>query len=248
MAAAAHPDDIEMMMAGTMIMLKRAGYELHYMNIANGSCGSVTMNPEETARVRTLESRNAASLIGATYHEPIVNDLEIVYEKDLASRLCFIVRQVRPEILLLPSPQDYMEDHMNSSRLMVTAAFCRNMPNYPTIPPSKPADNEMAVYHALPYGLRDHLRNQITPDFFVDVAGVFAEKREMLACHKSQKEWLDRTQGLDNYLITMQDMSAEVGEMSGKFSYAEGWRRHSHLGFAREEFDPLRYALAKHIA
>ena len=39
-AVAAHPDDIEFMMAGTLILLGRAGYELHYMTIANGSCGS----------------------------------------------------------------------------------------------------------------------------------------------------------------------------------------------------------------
>ena len=40
-AIAAHPDDIEFVMAGTMMLLDDAGYELHYMNIANGSCGSV---------------------------------------------------------------------------------------------------------------------------------------------------------------------------------------------------------------
>ena len=39
-AVAAHPDDIEFVMAGTLILLRRAGYELHYMNIANGCCGS----------------------------------------------------------------------------------------------------------------------------------------------------------------------------------------------------------------
>lgn len=245
MAAAAHPDDIELMMAGTLIMLKYAGYELHYMNIANGSCGSVTMGPEETAKVRTQESRNAAALIGAAYHEPLVNDLEVLYDQRLVSKLCYIVRQISPEILLLPSPQDYMEDHMNSCRLMVTAAFCRNMPNYPTDPPSAAIDNEMAIYHALPYGLTDQLRRPITPDFYVDISSVIERKKNMLSCHKSQKEWLDKTQGLDNYLNMMTDMSAQVGRMSGRFEHAEGWRRHSHLGFAPEDFDPLCDALAE---
>ena len=40
-AIAAHPDDIEFYMAGTLLLLKRAGYEIHYMNVANGNCGSV---------------------------------------------------------------------------------------------------------------------------------------------------------------------------------------------------------------
>ena len=36
-ALAAHPDDIEFMMAGTLVLLGDAGYEIHYMNVANGS-------------------------------------------------------------------------------------------------------------------------------------------------------------------------------------------------------------------
>jgi hypothetical protein len=37
----------------------------------------------------------------------------------------------------------------------------------------------------------------------------------------------------------MRDMSAEVGRRSGRFAFAEGWRRHSHLGFSARERDPL---------
>lgn len=247
MAAAAHPDDIEFMMGGTLIMLGNAGYELHYMNIGNGSCGSATMDAEETVITRTAEAKNAAALIGATFHEPLVPDIEILYEQPLIRKLCATVREIGPEILLLPSPQDYMEDHSTSSRLMVTAAFCRGMRNYETDPRTPPILDEMRVYHALPYGLRDQLRNRITPDFFVDITAAMDTKREMLSCHKSQRQWLDSSQGVDNYLRTMQDMSAEVGRTSEKYEFAEGWRIHSHLGFCAEDFDPLQAALATYI-
>ncbi|MEO6036439.1 MAG: PIG-L family deacetylase, partial [Verrucomicrobiota bacterium] len=40
-AVAAHPDDIEFMMAGTLLLLKNAGYEIHYMNLSRGNCGSI---------------------------------------------------------------------------------------------------------------------------------------------------------------------------------------------------------------
>jgi hypothetical protein len=66
------------------------------------------------------------------------------------------------------------------------------------------------------------------------------EKRAALACHASQKEWLDATQGMDSYLHAMETFSAEVGRMSGAFASAEGWRRHAHLGFCAEDDDPLR--------
>ena len=246
-AVAAHPDDIEFMMAGTLLLLGEAGYQLHYMNVANGSCGSAAMEAEQTATVRTEEARTAAAMLGATFHEPLVDDLQIYYTPELAAKLCAIVRQVNPEILLIPSPLDYMEDHMNVSRLMVTAGFCRGMTNFPTSPSVEPVGNDLAVYHALPYGLRDQLRNPVKAELYVNVSSVISKKRDILACHQSQKQWLDESQGLDSYLKTMENMTGEVGRMSGKFEFAEGWQRHSHLGFAAENFGPLSDALGEFI-
>ena len=60
----------------------------------------------------------------------------------------------------------------------------------------------------------------------------------------AKKEWLDRTQGMDSYIQTMDDLSLKVGSFVGKTMHAEGWRRHSHMGFsASEQFDPLQDAL-----
>ncbi len=240
MALAAHPDDIDFMMSGTLLLLGRAGYELHYMDVANGSCGTAVHDCDEIVRIRAQEARDAARTLGAVFHEPLVDDLMIYYTPQLVARLCAVIREVNPEILLLQSPQDYMEDHANACRLGVTACFCRGMRNFVTDPPSAPVDGQVAVYHAMPNGLVDPLRQPVRPDFFVDISDVLETKREALACHRSQKDWLDRSQGLDSYLRAMEDMAAQVGAMSGKFKYAEGWRRRLHLGFGEKDFDPLR--------
>ncbi len=245
MAIAAHPDDIDFMMSGTLLLLDKAGYELHYMDIANGSCGTAVHGRDKIIAIRTQEARDAAAALGATFHEPLVDDLQVYYTPELVARLCAVVRRVAPQILLLPSPQDYMEDHSNSCRLAVTAAFCRGMRNFETIPATEPISSEMALYHAMPYGLMDQLRRPIGADTFVDISTVLAAKRKALACHRSQKDWLDASQGLDSYLKTMEEMCAQVGRMSGRFKFAEGWRRHSHLGFGSEEFDPLSEALGE---
>ena len=76
-AIAAHPDDIEFFMAGTMMLLKRAGYELHYLNIANGSVGTIQHDAQAIIRIRRDEARSAADFLGAVYHESLVNDIEI---------------------------------------------------------------------------------------------------------------------------------------------------------------------------
>ena len=243
-ALACHPDDIEFMMGGTLQLLKAAGCSLHYMNLANGCCGSTQHSRDQTARIRRQEGRNAAAYLGAVYHESLANDLEVFYTPELIGKVTAVVREIRPDIMLLPSPEDYMEDHMTTCRIGVTAAFSRGVPNFSTDPPREATHQDVVLYHALPYGLRDGLRRRILPDFYVDISSVIDEKKRMLACHESQKRWLDETQGLESYLQTMREMSAEVAAMAGRGQYAEGWRRHSHLGFSAVEADPLMEMLA----
>jgi len=243
-AIAAHPDDIEFLMAGTLILLGRAGYALHYMNIANGSCGTAHHTCEAIVRIRREEAMAAAASIGAVYHESLVNDIEIFYERGLLAQVGAVMREVAPEILLVQSPDDYMEDHQNAARLAVTAAFCRGMPNFFTDPPRLPTMQDVTVYHAQPHGNRDPLRQVIRPEIVVDIGDVLAQKRAMLACHQSQKAWLDQTQGMGSYLAAMEDFCREIGTLSGRDTVAEGWRRRSHLGFCPEHADPLSAALA----
>jgi LmbE family N-acetylglucosaminyl deacetylase len=246
-AIAAHPDDIEFVMAGTMMRLKDAGYELHYMNIANGSCGSSELDAATIAKVRGDEARAAAACVGATFHEPLTRDIEIFYDRPTLARLGSIVRAVAPQILLTHSPQDYMEDHTNACRLAVTAAFCRGMRNFPVDPPREAIDTDVTIYHAQPHGNCDPLRQPVVPEHFVDVTSLFARKAEMLVKHLSQKAWLDQSQGMDSYVATMRDLNAEVGRLSGRFELAEGWRRHLHLGFSRADVDPLADAIGAHV-
>ena len=243
-ALVAHPDDVEFMMAGTMVLLRRRGWSLHYMTVANGSCGTTVMDRDAIVAARTAEAAEAAAMLGATYHPPLVDDLMIYYEPSLVARLCAVVRQVRPGVLLLPHPLDYMEDHVNTSRLGVTAAFCRNMRNFITDPPTQPTLDELAVYHAMPMGLADQLRRPVRADFYVDIETAMEEKLTALACHRSQKEWLDASQGYNSYVLTARSRAEKVGQQSGRFDYADGWFRHLHHGFAGSaDFDPLREAL-----
>jgi hypothetical protein len=79
----------------------------------------------------------------------------------------------------------------------------------------------------------------------VNTTAMHAIKREALAAHQSQKGWLDASQGMDSYLQAMDALSLAVGNMSGHFEHAEGWRRHLHLGFSALESNPLHDALGK---
>jgi len=240
LAVGCHPDDIEFMMGGTLLLLRDRGHALHYLNVANGSCGSPRLDREEIIRVRRGEAQAAARRLGAAYHESLADDLDVFYEQPLIRKVAAVVRDVRPDILLTMSPQDYMEDHMNTCRVAVTAAFVRGMRNYRTDPVRPPVQTDLGLYHALPYGLRDMLGRPVEAAFSVDIATVLEEKKALLACHASQKDWLDQSQGLQSYVTTMEDMSRTVGTRSTRFAFAEGWRRHNPLGYSAAGHDPLR--------
>jgi N-acetylglucosamine malate deacetylase 1 len=244
-AVGAHPDDIEFYMAGTLLLLSEAGYQTHYFNIASGNCGSSTLSAAQTKKRRASEARAAAAVIGAEFHRSLTDDLEIIYEVGLLRRIAAVIREVRPEVVLTHSPHDYMEDHTNTCRLVVTAAFARGMGNFKTTPQCAPTDRDVTVYHCMPHGLRDGLRRRVVAGQFVNTGPVHATKLEALRQHQTQQEWLAVSQGLNSYLKTMEDFSRAMGRSSGRFEHAEGWRRHSHLGFAATERDPLSEALGE---
>lgn len=243
LAVAAHPDDIEFVMAGTLLLLADAGWAIHYLSLSTGNLGSLNTPPARTARVRRGEAQAAARMLGATWHPPMCHDLEIFYDSRTLRRLCGIIRHVKPLVILTHSPQDYMEDHMTASRLAVTAAFARAHGGYRTAPSRPPTAAPVTLYHASPHGLRDQLRRVVAPGAFVDTTGVQVRKRAALACHESQREFLRTTQDMDYYVQTMDDFSRALGRLSRRFEHAEGWRRHLHFGFCEEQADPLRDAL-----
>ncbi len=243
LAIAAHPDDIEFVMAGTLLQLSRCGWQVHYFNIANGCYGSKSLNREQCAAVRLQEAQRAAELLPAEFYPPICDDMDIFYSRELLYQVAAVVRQAQPQIVLTHAPVDYMEDHQNAARLAVAATFCRGMPHIATQPPVASYSDRVAVYHAQPHGNRTPLGELVVPTHFVDVSPLLPKKRELLSAHASQAQWLDDSQSISSYLTTMEDLNREVGGLSGKFEFAEGWRQHLHLGFSPAGFDPLPAAL-----
>ena len=66
---------------------------------------------------------------------------------------------------------------------------------------------------------------EIAPGFVVDVTATFERKREMLAMHASQREWLRQHHGTDDYLADMERWTRTRGELAG-CKYGEGFRQY----------------------
>ncbi|MGA0368039.1 MAG: PIG-L deacetylase family protein [Kiritimatiellia bacterium] len=248
LAVFAHPDDVEFTCAGTLALLRDAGCETHYLNLANGCCGSMDRSRGETAALRWQETRNAAETLGAVPHPPLFNDLEICYTPENLERVAAVFRDIRPDIVLTHALEDYMEDHMQTARLAVSALFVAGMPNYQTRPERPPFSGERALYHTLPHGFRRPADGtRVYPALYVGIDAVMSRKRQALACHRSQKEWLDQTQGMDAYLDTQAELTRTLGSESGAGMHAEGFTQHLSLGFAAESHRPLQTLLADSV-
>lgn len=249
-AIGAHPDDIEFNMAGTLILLAQAGFEPHMMNVSRSNLDSNVMPQDEIVDMRLREARRAAQVINAVHHPPVADDLLILYTERLLRQMLAIIRQVRPTIVLLPSLNDYMEDHTNTARLVVTACFSRAMNHFISDPPRSATEQDVYLYHAQPHLNRDGMRTLVVPDVIVNISSVFNTKLKMLACHESQRQWLGDTQGLDNYLDSMRQSAAEVAGMltTDSWQYAEGFRQHSHVGFSQHDRNLLADVLGEQVA
>lgn len=248
LAIAAHPDDIEFVMAGTLILLAQKGWDVHYMNIANGCCGSMHTNREETAAIRLKEAQNSAAAIPAQFYPPIADDLSIQYTVDDLEKVTYVMRKANPSIVLTHSPIDYMEDHEAACRLAVTAAFSKNMPNHRSQPAIAAPQGDVAVYHAQPHGNCSPLGEPIHPHFGVDVTKVVEKKKELLSFHASQQGWLDSTQKMSSYTATMLELGESVAKILKRDGFMEGWRQRNYLGFGPANWNPLADALGEFIA
>ena len=165
-----------------------------------GNCGSAKLNAAQTRRVRLAEGKAATKILARISTRRWPTTWRSCTTSKLLRRISAIIREVKPSIVLTHSPQDYMEDHMNTCRLAVTAAFAHGIPNFVSTPQRPACFHDVTVYHAMPHGLCGPLRQRIVPGAFVNTTIVHATKLQALAAHQSQQGWLDVSQGMNSYL------------------------------------------------
>ena len=227
LAIHAHPDDVEFLAGGTLALLAGAGHQVTIVTMAPGDCGSMEHDAEETAAIRRKEAANAASVIGASYLCAEFRDLAI-YNDDPSRRwVTEILRRVRPDAILTSSPVDYMVDHEVTSQLVRDACFCAPVPNFAT-KASDPAPTLPGIphlYYMDPVAGVDRDDRPVVADFWVNIASVIETKKSMLVKHESQRNWLLKHHGVDDYILQMERWARLQGERAG-VELAEGLRRY----------------------
>jgi LmbE family N-acetylglucosaminyl deacetylase len=223
----AHPDDAEFLCAGVMTRLVREhGWEAHIATMTPGDCGSVELPPEEISPIRRGEGARAATVIGGSYYCLEERDLLVTYGDRTLEKVTRLLRQVQPGIVLTHSPADYMLDHEMTSTIVRAAVFAAPIPNFLRDRAlGAPLPHIPHLYYCDPIEGKDPLGRSIPPGFCIDISSVIDVKTEMLACHASQREWLLKHHGMDQYLKAMRDWSSARGREC-EIRFAEGFRQH----------------------
>jgi LmbE family N-acetylglucosaminyl deacetylase len=223
LAIHAHPDDVEILAGGTLALLSGAGHAIMIATMTAGDCGSAELSAEQISAIRIEEARAAAKLIGAEYHCCGFADLEIFNDSASRRRVTDVLRIMRPEIVVTASPIDYMADHETTSALVKDACFGAPAALYRTGSPALPAIPHLYYMDPLTGFYPDGA--EAIRDFCVDVSPVFLKKLAMLEQHASQREWLRKHHGMDDYILQMEAATRDAGEKFG-VRYGEGFRQY----------------------
>lgn len=227
LALLAHPDDAEFLCAGTLVRLhEEHGFAIHIATMTAGDCGSAAHSPDEIARIRRGEGRAAAESIGATYHCAEERDLRVIYREESLEKVVRLLDEIRPQVVFTHSPDDYHLDHEQTSKIVRAATFAAPIPNFlPGCRIRPPLDHIPHLYYCDPLEGKDAFGNPIRPAFRIDISTAIESKAGMLACHESQRAWLQKHHGVDNLVESMKEWCATQGKAAG-VAYAEGFRQH----------------------
>jgi LmbE family N-acetylglucosaminyl deacetylase len=221
-----HPDDMEILCVGTLIRLHDLGWEVHVATMTPGDKGSATLPPEEIAAIRRVEAQRGAEAIGAASYRCLeFADCEIVLDNAARRRVAGVLRAVDPHLVFTTPPDDYMLDHEITSRLVRDACFNAPMRNYAAEGSTGPSSGIPYLYYTDAIEGHDIFGQPSRVTDIVDISAQIERKVEALACHDSQRAWLRKQHGMDNYIESMKNWSAMRGREIGA-TFGEAFCQH----------------------
>lgn len=215
---AAHPDDPDFGAAGVSALLARAGWEVRYLVVTDGSKGTddPSLTPAQLIERRDAEQRAAAEVLGlldVRFLEFV--DGELVHGRDVVGAITREIREFRPFAVYTHDPEPVIinDAFVNHSDHRVTGLATVDA-IYPT------ARDRLNFPEHLEQGLQPHKVRELylwgsnSPNFHVDISEVVEQKIAALLAHESQ---FPTDEGF------IQQMRARWREQDG--SYRESFRR-----------------------
>ncbi|MET3696094.1 bacillithiol biosynthesis deacetylase BshB1 [Bacillus oleivorans] len=215
LAIGAHPDDVEIGMAGTLA-------KLHNEGLKTGICDLTLadLSSNGTVEIRKNEARTAAEILGCTIRVNLgIPDRGIRLDDEQIRKVVTVIRTYRPKLIFIPYREDRHPDHGWCARLVEEAVFSSSIKNYrdtENLPPHR-VD---AVYYYFINGFHK-------PDFCVDITDTMEKKIASLKAYASQFSKAEagrvETPLTNGYIETVEARERMMGKEVG-VAYAEGYK------------------------
>jgi bacillithiol biosynthesis deacetylase BshB1 len=169
-----HPDDQELAMGGTIALLVAGGHQVTLIDMTTGE-----PTPFGSEEMRADEAAEAAGLLGVQRVQAGFKNREVAYSLDARHRVAALYRQLRPDILFVPYPQDAHPDHVAVTRIGEDARFDAKLTK--SAIPGEPYHCKRIIYYFC-----THLRLSFPATFCVDVTKQWDKKIAAVNCYQSQ--------------------------------------------------------------
>lgn len=177
LAIGAHPDDVELSAAGTLLVHKNMGYKTAVVDLTRGELGT-----RGSAELRDKEAAKSAEILGLSERM----NLELAdgfFEESQESLLKLVgaIRHFRPKIVLANAVNDRHPDHARAASFISRACFLSGLQKIVTEMHGKHqlAHRPQAVYNFIQ-------ERYIKPDIIVDITPFFSQKMESVLAFGSQ--------------------------------------------------------------
>jgi bacillithiol biosynthesis deacetylase BshB1 len=224
LAFGAHPDDVELGCAGTILKEISLGKTVGIIDLTRGELGT-----RGSAEIRDQEAADAAKILGVVIRENLnMRDGFFVNDEKHQLEIIKMIRKYQPEIVLCNAIDDRHIDHGKGSKLVSDACFLSGLLKIETV-----LDGEIqkpwrpkVVYHYMQW-------KNIEPDFVVDITGFTDKKIDSILAYRSQfydpnSKEPESPISSKNFLESLNYRSRDLGRLTG-VEHAEGFTVERYL-------------------
>ncbi|MGC6428634.1 MAG: bacillithiol biosynthesis deacetylase BshB1 [Flavobacteriales bacterium] len=213
LAFGAHPDDVELSCAGTILKHVSLGNKIGIVDLTRGELGT-----RGSAQIRDQESAKAAKILGVEFRHNM-NFEDCFFENNNKNKLevVKVIRKYRPKIILCNAIDDRHPDHPKGSDLVSQACFLSGLSKIDTGQEKWRPKN---VYHYIQF-------REIEPDFVVDISDFIDRKMESIKAYQSQfynpnSQVPETIISSQSFLNSIEYRASNLGRLSG-VKYGEGF-------------------------
>lgn len=174
---AAHPDDAELSMGGTISSLTSRGFKIGIIDMTAGELGT-----RGSKKIRAQESKLAAEILKITVRENLKIKDGSIYESDFTrKKVVEKIRKYKPEFIFAPYFNDRHPDHISASKIVKSAMFFAGVAKVKTF------DKKNEQKHFRPKKLFYYMQSYpFEPTFVIDISEHFETKMKSVFAYKTQ--------------------------------------------------------------